>query len=60
MDYTMICLDGVPDAKIGDEVELFTSEAGDAINIANWCNYKRTHAWDILCGVSPRVKRVRK
>lgn len=60
MDYTMICLDGVPEAQIGDEVELFTSEAGDAINIANWCNYKRTHAWDILCGVSPRVKRVRK
>ena len=58
MDYTMISLEAVPEAKAGDEVELFTSLPGDAIDIANWSNYKRTHAWDILCSISPRVARV--
>ncbi|MBE6386040.1 MAG: alanine racemase [Lentisphaerae bacterium] len=58
MDYTMICLDDVPEAKIGDEVELFTSTPEDEINLVHWSNYKRTHAWDILCSISPRVKRV--
>lgn len=57
MDYTMICLDAVPEAKAGDEVELFSSIPGDAIDIANWCTYKRTHSWDILCAISPRVVR---
>lgn len=59
MDYTMICLDSVPEARLGDEVELFTSAPGDPINLSSWCSYKRTHAWDILCAISPRVKRVR-
>lgn len=58
MDYTMISLESVPEAKVGDEVELFTSTPGDVIDITNWCNYKRTHAWDILCAISPRVARV--
>lgn len=58
MDYTMISLEGVPEAKVGDEVELFTSVPGDTLNINNWCNFKNTHAWDILCAVSPRVARV--
>ena len=58
MDYTMISLEGVPEAKVGDEVELFTSTPGDTIDIANWCNFKRTHSWDILCSVSPRVARI--
>ena len=58
MDYVMISLEGVPEAKAGDEVELFTSCPGDPIDIANWCNYKRTHVWDILCSISPRVARV--
>ena len=57
MDYTMIDLSAVPGAKVGDEVELFTSMQGDSIDIANWSNYKGTHAWDILCSISPRVER---
>lgn len=56
MDYTMISLDAVPEAKVGDEVELFTS-SGDSIDIGSWCRYKRTHSWDILCSISPRVAR---
>ena len=58
MDYTMISLENVPEAKVGDEVELFTSIPGDTIDIANWCHFKRTHSWDILCSVSPRVARI--
>ena len=43
MDYTMISLENVPEAKAGDEVELFTSLPGDTLNINNWCNFKNTH-----------------
>lgn len=59
MDYTMIDLSGVPEAKVGDEVELFNSNSGDALDPLNWCAYKKTHMWDILCSVSPRVVRCR-
>ena len=58
MDYTMISLENVPEAKAGDEVELFCSVPGETTDIAHWCNAKRTHVWDILCGISPRVARV--
>ena len=59
MDYTMIDLTSVPGAKVGDEVELFVSGSGDAVDPLNWCAYKKTHMWDILCSVSPRVVRQR-
>lgn len=59
MDYTMISLDSVPEAKAGDEVELFVSGSGDAVDPLNWCSFKKTHMWDILCSVSPRVMRRR-
>ena len=57
MDYTMIDLSGVPGACVGDEVELFTAGSGDALDPVNWALFKRTHLWDILCSVSPRVVR---
>ena len=57
MDYTMIDLSGVSGACVGDEVELFTAGSGDALDPVNWALFKRTHLWDILCSVSPRVVR---
>ena len=59
MDYTMIDLSDVPGACVGDEVELFTAGSGDALDPANWALFKRTHLWDILCSISPRVIRRR-
>ena len=58
MDYTMIDLSAVPDARPGDEVELFTAGSGDALDPVNWALFKRTHLWDILCGIGPRVVRI--
>jgi len=57
MDYTMIDLTGVPGVSAGDEVELFTAGSGDALDPVNWALFKRTHLWDVLCSVSPRVIR---
>lgn len=57
MDYTMIDLTGVPGVSVGDEVELFTAGSGDALDPVNWALFKRTHLWDVLCSVSPRVIR---
>ena len=57
MDYTMIDLSGVPGACVGDEVELFTAGSGDVLDPVNWALFKRTHLWDVLCSISPRVIR---
>ena len=57
MDYTMIDLSGVPGACVGDEVELFTAGSGDALDPVSWACFKRTHLWDVLCSISPRVLR---
>lgn len=53
MDYTTISLEAVPDASVGDEVELF----GKYISPLEWVNLKQTHLHDILCAISQRVVR---
>lgn len=53
MDYTTVSLENAPEAKPGDEVELF----GPDLPPGEWAELKGTHLHDILCAVSPRVKR---
>jgi Alr-MurF fusion protein len=54
MDMTMIDLSEIPDAEEGDEVIIFGNEL-PVTNLANWAG---TIAYDILAGISQRVKRV--
>jgi len=54
MDMTMIDITGIPDVEEGDEVVVFGNEL--SVNqLAQWC---QTIPYEILTGVSQRVKRV--
>lgn len=57
MDYTTIALDGVPDARCGEEVVCLGGEGPSAITPEHWAQLKGTHAYDILCSFGRRVKR---
>jgi alanine racemase len=54
MDMTMIDLSDISDAKEGDELIIF----GNELPITNLANWAGTIAYDILAGISQRVKRV--
>lgn len=54
MDMTMIDLSEIPDAKEGDELIIFGSDLS-VEDLATWAG---TIAYDILAGISQRVKRV--
>ncbi|MDD5696997.1 MAG: alanine racemase [Victivallaceae bacterium] len=60
MDYTTVDLGAVPEAGCGDEVVCIGRQGGEIISIRDWAVIKNTHAHDILCAISPRVKRVYK
>jgi alanine racemase len=58
MDYTTVSLESVPDAECGDEVVCIGTQGGNSIPIDHWSQIKGTHAYDLLCSVGSRVKRV--
>ena len=58
MDYTTLDLTNAPDAKPGDAVTLFGRDGDDEIPAMDWAVAKRTHPYDIICSVAPRVPRV--
>jgi len=54
MDMTMIDITEIPDAGEGDEVIIF----GNELSVAELADWAGTIAYDILAGISHRVKRV--
>lgn len=63
MDYTAISLQAFVSEKenmpqIGEKVTLWGREGGEEITPYDWAKYKNTHPYEILCSLSPRVKRV--
>jgi alanine racemase len=54
MDMTMIDLTGIPEAQEGDEVIIF----GNELSVAELARWAGTIPYDILAGISQRVKRV--
>jgi alanine racemase len=54
MDMTMIDLSEIPSAREGDEVVFF----GNGLSVADLAKWAGTIAYDILAGISQRVKRV--
>lgn len=54
MDMTMIDVTGAEDIKVGDEVEIF----GPNLPIQQVSQWSKTIAYEILTGISQRVKRV--
>ena len=54
MDMTMIDITGIPDVKEGDEVVVF----GKELSVRQLAGWSQTIPYEILTGVSQRVKRV--
>jgi alanine racemase len=54
MDMTMIDISEIPEAREGDEVVIF----GNEISVAELADWAGTIPYDILAGISQRVKRV--
>ncbi len=57
MDYTTIALDPETAWRKGDTVTLIGREGTEQIAMEEWADLKQTHIYDILCSISPRVKR---
>ncbi|MFA6714837.1 MAG: alanine racemase [Victivallales bacterium] len=56
MDYTTVDLSQVPDAECGDEVVCIGVQGNENIPLQSWAEIKDTHAYEILCSITPRAK----
>ncbi|MGN0834172.1 MAG: alanine racemase [Kiritimatiellia bacterium] len=58
MDYATVDVSDVPDVRAGDEVVCFGRCGKDSITPDDWAVLKGTHAYDIICSLGSRVRRV--
>ena len=58
MDQTIVSLENVPDAEVGDLVTLIGRNGDDAITLAEFSDSAGTIPWEVLTGLSKRVKRI--
>lgn len=58
MDFTTVDLGQVPGAKPGDECVCLGRQGGREIGIDEWATLKGTHAYEVLCAIGSRVRRI--
>ena len=58
MDQVMVQLDGVPDAKAGDEVVLIGRQGEELITAENVAEIWGTINYEVTCAIGPRVPRL--
>jgi alanine racemase len=58
MDVCMVDITAVPDATVGDEVVLFGSQGNAHISVEEMATRGNTINYEILCKISPRVRRI--
>lgn len=58
MDFTTVSLEQVPEARVGDECVCLGRQGGRSIDIDEWATLKGTHAYEVLCAIGSRVRRV--
>jgi alanine racemase len=58
MDQTMIRIDSVPDAQIGDEVVLIGRQGEQEINAFQLAQRWGTIAYEVICGLADRLPRL--
>ena len=58
MDQIMVDCGDDDSVKIGDEVVLLGAQGSDAISVHEWATAVGTNDYEIVCGISPRIKRV--
>ncbi len=59
MDMTIVNLDDI-DANVGDEVVIIGKQKNEEITFSDIANLTNTIPYEIMCGISKRVKRVAK
>jgi alanine racemase len=58
MDMSLIDVTDCPEALVGDRVMLFGEEDGKKIGVEEIAILANTFAYEIFCGISPRVPRL--
>lgn len=57
MDVTMVDVDGVPEAGVGDEVVLFGRQGSEMISVDEVAQRSGTLNYEVICGIGKRVTR---
>ncbi len=58
MDVAMVDVSALANVVVGDEVVLFGKQGEQAISVEEWAERGRTISYEILCNISPRVRRI--
>jgi alanine racemase len=58
MDQIMVDCGDDDSIQIGDEVVLIGSQGSDTVTVREWAQAVGTNDYEIVCGISPRIKRV--
>lgn len=58
MDYTMVNLSGIPNAKVGQTVTLIGKDGNNIIRAEDLADLSGTICYEIACGIGKRVPRV--
>lgn len=58
MDVSMVDITDIPDASVGDEVMIFGQQGSSAITVDEIARRGGTISYEILCNISPRVRRI--
>jgi alanine racemase len=57
MDYTMISLENVPDAQVGDDVAVIGQQGDEMVSLAEVARAAETIPYELMCSLGPRVER---
>ena len=57
MDQVLVQLDGVPEARAGDEVVLIGDQAGERLQAEELAHAWGTITYEVVCGITARVPR---
>lgn len=60
MDQCMLQLDGVPSAKVGDEVVLLGQQGDEEITVDEIADRWNTLNYEVVCGLADRLPRIYK
>jgi alanine racemase len=58
MDLTMVNLEAVPDAQVGDEVVMFGEQGGESLPLTEVARGSETLPYEIMCTIGKRVTKI--
>ena len=58
MDVSVVDITALPHVEVGDEVVLFGEQGEEFLHIDEWAQIGNTINYELLCNISPRVRRI--